>query len=828
MNDFIDKFEMRANFEGLIKLLAKNLYTDSDVFVRELIQNAHDSIYLRKNIEKDHSGAINISIDYQNGILVFSDNGIGMDEKDIKDFLSVIGSTGTGTNKKALESASNIIALDLIGQFGIGMLSAFVVADKVYVRTKKLGNNLSFEWRNNGTTVCELYSFNKETIGTDIIVYLNNDSKYMASEEWIRNVVLKYCDFLPDPILIDNRGPVNFMIPPWEKKYPSKKDRERGLSDYIIRKYNDYNLDIIDINIDKEIKVNGIIYISSENVLKRGGKGYIDIYIRRMLVKSNDTELLPEWAKFYGGIIDTSSLQPTASRDNIQKSDDNYRKLKKELEEVIINHLISLYENDIEKFIQINIIHHNSIKDIAFFNDYFFDKIYDYIIFTTSKGILSTKEIKEKTQSDSLSGNKIFYYTDDPESLSQKYKKAEKENKILIYIDNRELELLKKYERKKNDIILKKFSIEDDYNRYKKIDLNTLKEYQIQIAEIKKILGKIGFNDFEVDIRDFNNSETQAEIVLSYNAKLTNEIKELSDNVLDQNYLDVLNIISTRNVNKDNIKLFLLNFNNFIIKRLLSFNISGYEYEGMVASIFYSTILDSDVAISPGIRTKISQYILRNFILNYGNSTNNILSTNNEIEHPRILLIDHTELKEIKTNLKQFLEDSPLHIEAISELKNSEIETGLNYDMILLIKDNNSDLTKIKYYLNIIDPSLSIKSIIINLNSNNENIETDNNISIYNLKGKDFINLKNILINDKFFQATFEELKRIKKGRYLSKDVLSKLKYSKINETHIDLIIGNYNNIEKFVFEYPERISSITGLDTYSVITLQGELKDFK
>src|SRR5262245_37850248 len=130
---------METNFEGLIQLLAKSLYPEPDVFVRELIQNAHDSIVRRAQIERDFAGRIDIDYDELSHIITFRDNGIGMDKGDIKEFLAVIGSTGTGTARRELTEKGREAAYQLIGQFGIGMLSAFVVAEKVVVRTRKLG-----------------------------------------------------------------------------------------------------------------------------------------------------------------------------------------------------------------------------------------------------------------------------------------------------------------------------------------------------------------------------------------------------------------------------------------------------------------------------------------------------------------------------------------------------------------------------------------------------------------------------------------------------------------------------------------------------------------
>ncbi len=176
-----ERFKMETNFEGLIKLLAEHLYSEPDVFVRELVQNANDSIVRRRRSEPDLAGRVEIVSDPASRTLVFRDNGLGMDRRDIREFLSVIGSSGTGATRRELSGQSGA-GLELIGQFGIGMLSAFVVAERVVVRTRKLGEPGGFAWHNSGSVDCELYADPKEEVGTEIAISVAPDYAFLLEE----------------------------------------------------------------------------------------------------------------------------------------------------------------------------------------------------------------------------------------------------------------------------------------------------------------------------------------------------------------------------------------------------------------------------------------------------------------------------------------------------------------------------------------------------------------------------------------------------------------------------------------------------------------------
>jgi len=239
---------METKFEGLIKLLAEGLYSEPDTFVRELIQNSHDSIIRRRELEPDFRGRIDVAYDNTAKTITFTDDGIGMDRKDIREFLSVIGSVGTAI----AQEGGGKLSRDLIGQFGIGLLSAFVVADKVYVDTLKVGESEAFEWRNSGSQDCLLYSSDKTTVGSKITVYVRDDYTYFLSESKLKSIIIQYCDFLSVPICLNGGDPVNTVEAPWSKTFANYQEEIQEYTHFIHHRYSDIAFDAFPILIDGE------------------------------------------------------------------------------------------------------------------------------------------------------------------------------------------------------------------------------------------------------------------------------------------------------------------------------------------------------------------------------------------------------------------------------------------------------------------------------------------------------------------------------------------------------------------------------------------------
>ena len=452
---------MKTNFPGLIRLLADGLYSTSDIFVRELIQNGHDSIIRRtKHQEPGYQGKISVTLNSDERSITFTDNGIGMDENDIVNFLSVIGATGTGKSRDELEEA---LAKNLIGQFGIGMLSSFLVASKVMVHTRKLGCSQAFEWVNTGSAQCQLTEISRKEIGSSVTVYLRSDFTYLLDPKKLTEIITRYCDFITIPIDVQNLGTVNTILAPWDKTYLSPEQEMRSYTALVKHRFNDIPLDVFPVHINVEeageyYRAKGVLYISARHMPGLNSAGTLDIFIRKMLVKEGDTTLLPSWAKFIQGVVDSPDLSPTAGRDNINQENTAFRVIQKALGECIIERLTYLAQHHPDRFAFINQWHHDHLKGMALVNEEFFNHAIELLLFETNRGDLSLKQYL-LTNPFPQSNRIPIYYFSHYNGAAQYYRMAEDRGLVVINAGQRyDEELLEKYGKLHSEVMLEKLN----------------------------------------------------------------------------------------------------------------------------------------------------------------------------------------------------------------------------------------------------------------------------------------------------------------------------------------------------------------------------------
>ena len=401
--------KMRTSFQGLVRLLAKSLYPEPDVFVRELLQNAHDSIQLRQIDRPEPAGEIRIDADERSRQLRFSDNGLGMDRRDIEDFLSVIGSTGTGNQARQL--AARDVAVATIGQFGIGLLSAFVVAERIEVQTRKAGAAHAWRWINHGGEEYELEALPADSrpLGTQVNVTLTSDRSAFLDGRLLQQIVRRYADFLPYPILLNGFGPINAVHAPWhEPGWRDPVERERLLTAFLGQRYADPPLVVISVELSQP-RASGGLYIPARYTPTGGFSGTVDLFQARMCIRSNDGELLPEWARFARGVVDCPDLQPTAARDNVLR-DQTYDALRAALGECIVAALLDLATHDRPRFLQLCDWQHDAIKGMAARHPEFGAAVLEHLPFETHQGQLTLPDYLNR-QPSSDGKRPLYFFT---------------------------------------------------------------------------------------------------------------------------------------------------------------------------------------------------------------------------------------------------------------------------------------------------------------------------------------------------------------------------------------------------------------------------------
>ena len=344
----MEKKQFKAESQRLLDLMINSIYTHQEIFLREIISNASDAMdkLAYKALTDDKVGlnrddfAITINRDRENRILTVSDNGIGMNREELEENLGTIAKSGSLSFKKDMEKQEDI---DIIGQFGVGFYSAFMVAESVTVITKKYGEDTAWKWVSNGTDGYTVEPCEKETPGTDIIMTLKADTdeeeytKYLEEYE-LRSLIKRYSDYIRYPIRMEVTGSrqkenseeyesytewetVNSMIPLWQR---AKKDvTVEEYQSFYREKFFDYSkpLRVIHTSAEGSVSFKALLYIPEKAPFDFYSKEYksgLQLYSSGVMFMENCADLLPEHFRFVRGIVDTQDISLNISREMLQ------------------------------------------------------------------------------------------------------------------------------------------------------------------------------------------------------------------------------------------------------------------------------------------------------------------------------------------------------------------------------------------------------------------------------------------------------------------------------------------------------------------------------
>lgn len=380
----MSELNFQVNLQGMIELLSKHLYSNPGVFIRELLQNAVDAITARKRLGHRFEEKLIVEL-YGSRTIAVHDNGIGLSESEIHRFLSQIGST---SKREELDGAD-----DYIGQFGVGLLSCFVVSGEIVLITRSALEGDTLEWRGrpDGTyTIRKLTS--DAPIGTTI--FLTCKEEYEDYYEWDRlyELMLHYGQFLPVPLQLTEGKTdtvINDGIPPWSM------NKEEALAYGEQSLYQTF-LDAIPL---KTVlgEIEGVAYILPHAVSLQAEKKH-KVYAKRMLLSDQINNMLPEWAFFVTCIMNTNGLRPTASREAFVENELFYT-VRDELGDCIKKHIVEMAETDPDLFEKLIRIHYTSLKAMAVEDDELYRLFIRSLSFETSFGIMKMADIVEQSKS---------------------------------------------------------------------------------------------------------------------------------------------------------------------------------------------------------------------------------------------------------------------------------------------------------------------------------------------------------------------------------------------------------------------------------------------
>ncbi len=411
----------QVHLPGLLKVLAAHLYGSKTVAVRELLQNAHDSC-VRRTIETPESGyepRIDLSVDPAQGMLTITDNGSGLNADEIATYLATIGRSYTRELREQLAIRSDSESSGLIGQFGFGFLSAFLIASEVTVTTRSARPHAdAMCWRSVGDEYYALESANRPEPGTTIALRIKPVAAYLLQRQLLIAAVRKYADFLPVAIYVEGgQSRVNLMTPPWVSAIPHlacvdyAKRAFEAAEPLCIIPLHDQRIDLGHDTLT--IALQGFLFVPPNSIASVREYGDLRVYIRRMFICDGEQDLLPQWARFVRGVIDCPSLQPTASREGVHQ-DDAFEAVQRALEQQLTEGLKRLAIEDPTTWRTLVKSHSAVIMGWAVRDNGFFDQVANLVVFSTSRGSFTLPEYLD------LSGGTLYAVTTQLGSLQEK------------------------------------------------------------------------------------------------------------------------------------------------------------------------------------------------------------------------------------------------------------------------------------------------------------------------------------------------------------------------------------------------------------------------
>ena len=445
---------IKISSENMMPIIKKWLYSDKDIFLREIVANGIDAITKFKKLvgmgeaqEDGNEYCVKISVDKKAKTLTVEDNGIGMIEEEVESYITQIAFSGASDFIKKYESAGGD---GIIGHFGLGFYSVYMVSENVEIFTKSYKDAPAVHWESDGNATYSIEENDKSTRGTKIIMHIAAEEKEFLDENNIKNLVRKYCSFMPFNVYVNYKGdgkdePLNSTLPLYAKNPKDCTDEE--YKKFYTDTFMDYNDPIfwVHLNMDYPFKLKGILYFPKVKNKLELERGKVKLYCNQVFIADNIKEVIPEFLMLLNGVIDCPDIPLNVSRSFLQ-NDRQVQKISKHITKKVADKLISLFKNDREKFENCwgdvaNFVKFGCIKD----ND-FYDKVKDIIIYKDLNGkflnfneLLGVKEEPEtenKEEKNEDAKPTTVYYVSDENQQAQYIKLFKDEGLNAILCDN--------------------------------------------------------------------------------------------------------------------------------------------------------------------------------------------------------------------------------------------------------------------------------------------------------------------------------------------------------------------------------------------------------
>lgn len=598
--------QFKAESKKLLDLMINSIYTNKEIFLRELISNASDAIdkiYYKSLTDSSilvdkEKLEINLSVDKEKRTITIEDNGIGMNKEELESNLGTIAKSGSLAFKNENEKKEDI---DIIGQFGVGFYSSFMVAKKIEVISKSYKEEQAYKWESEGAQGYSIEEADKKDVGTKIILYLRDNTEdedydQFLEEYKIKEIVKTYSDYIRYPIKMKvvrkelKEGSkdeyiektevetLNSMVPLWKK--PKNDIKEEEYNSFYMNKFGDFEpaMKVIHASIEGGINYSMLLYIPSHAPFDFYTKEYekgLQLYSNGVLIMDKCAELLPDYFSFVKGLVDSSDLSLNISREILQQ-DRQLRTIEKSIEKKIKNELESMLKNDREKYEEFFKNFGTQLK-FGCYNDFGVnkDKLKDLIMFYSSetKKLTTLKEYIERAKQEQES---IYYASgetiDKIDMLPQVQAVKEKGYEILYLTENIDefvLKVLTEYDKKKfvnvssNSVDLE---TEEEKEELKKVNEENKEMFELMKEAIK-----------DVQEVKFTHKLKNHPICLSSQGEISAEMEK------------VLNSMPMNNQNVKARMVLEINENHEIVEKIKSLYLNDKEELKKYSKVLYNT-----------------------------------------------------------------------------------------------------------------------------------------------------------------------------------------------------------------------------------------------
>lgn len=440
-----EKGTISVSTENIFPIIKKFLYSDHEIFLRELVANAMDASQKLKRLSAmgKYQGEVGelkvkVSINEEAGTITVSDAGIGMTAEDIKKYINQVAFSGATEFIEQYKDTNESGDKEIIGHFGMGFYSAFMVADKVQiVSLSHIEGSEAAQWECEGSTEFEISSGEKTERGTDIILHVAEDSKEFLNKARLRGILDKYCKFLPIAIELDGEQ-INNTTPIWTKSPSELKDEDYLAFFKELYPMSPDPLFWIHLNVDYPFNLTGVLYFPKVTSNFDLYKDKIQLYSRQVFITDEVKDVVPEFLMLLRGVIDSPDIPLNVSRSYLQ-SDANVKKINGYVTRKVADKLEELFKKDRAGF-------EEKWESVGFFVKYgilsdekFYDKAKKICLLKNSEGKYFTlDEYREHIQAAQTDKNEnvVYLYSNDPDKQDAYINSARKQNYDVLLLDN--------------------------------------------------------------------------------------------------------------------------------------------------------------------------------------------------------------------------------------------------------------------------------------------------------------------------------------------------------------------------------------------------------